>query len=122
MYACDPQHLCPFITAPGFDKNVFVGKIEDMKGSLIQLARVAGLDVDLYTGMDELPRHPSEFDVIANVEKTAMGRFLERSPSFVWRLAARYTPDICAFGYNRTQCPDSPVLDGLRSKVVPLYS
>lgn len=106
---------------PGFSNRVFVGKLEDMKGSLAALSRWANVPSRHMRVEPRTHGHPSETDLVANLEKRAMLTFLEQSPRWVARLVARYTPDICLFGYNHTACPESPTLAALRPQVVPLY-
>ena len=99
-----------------------VGRIESLTESLTQLGRRAGLDEDL--GAMQAgplpPRHASEVDKVAALEKQAMTAFLERSPTWIAQLMHRYSPDVCAFGYNQSECPSSPFTDELRDKIIML--
>lgn len=116
------QHFYPFVLSPGFDGQVFVGKLDDMQQSLQQLARVANVTADLGAAMPgSSAAHSSEKDIVANAEKSAMVDLLASSPEWVARIVQRYTPDICVFNYNQTRCPEDPVLLRLRDNIHPLY-
>ena len=99
----------------GVGQHVYVGRIETFNKSLTALGRIANVTIP---EPNASKKHEAGLDMVARLEKNAMLAFLERSPQWTARLAERYRPDICLFGYNTTPCHNMTRFASIVNKLI----